>query len=128
MLQDSIVICASLLLAFALFASVIFRFNIRGGIKITLCASFVLLCVLVGIHAFHQSAVNAHISEYESAFKNKEILICKSGSSEYRVSRTGFIYFPEILQFMGKNENKGIDINIKDCINHIDLKELEIQD
>ncbi|MWV61845.1 hypothetical protein DCO58_07380 [Helicobacter saguini] len=127
-MQDSIIICVGLLLSFTLFASVVYHFAIKNAIKVSLCGVFILLSVLVSVHAFRQSAVNAHISEYESAFKNKEILICKAGEREYRVSRSGFIYFPDILQFMGKNDNKGVDIDIKNCFNHIDLKELEMQD
>lgn len=128
MLQDSIIIYAGIALAFFLFSSVIYQFSMRLVFKIMLCLAFILLSIFVAYHAIRQSELHAHISEYENAFKNKEILICVLNNKEYHVNKANFIYFPDILLFMGKNDNKGINISIQNCVNHVVLDEMDIVD
>lgn len=129
MVVDSIIICFGLFVAFVIFFSVMYALNgLKISVKFSLSVVFCILCVLVGIHVFKQSKLNAYINEYELAFQQKEILICKYKDKEHQVSKDKFIYFPDMLLFMGKNDNKGIYINITDCTNHINIKDLKAQD
>ena len=122
---DSVIIWVILGGVFVLFFAILQRLNLRNSIKITLLVGFLLLCVVCSVHVYRQSVLHSYIQEYEKAFEDKNILICDNDGDEVQVDKKNFIYFPDILLFMGKNEHKGINIKIENCTRYIDAKELE---
>ncbi|RDU63607.1 hypothetical protein CQA53_08290 [Helicobacter didelphidarum] len=127
---DFFTICMGLVFASMLFYSVIHQWvSVKMTIRISLMIFFLLLCIITSIHAYKRSIVNAHIQEFESAFKNNEVLICNYNEEQTQINKANFIYFSDLLTFSGKNDLKGINIHIEDCIRHIQAQDLEmIQD
>lgn len=126
---DSVVIISSIGIALSLFYGVINQWkNGKKTIKILLYLIFVLCAFGVSIHVYKQSKFNAQVDEFQNAFKHNETLICFYENKEIYVHKSEFIYFSDTFSFIGKNERKGINVNIADCIQHIMQNEEIIND
>lgn len=117
---DFVVIVVSVLLGVGIFYAVLCRWeHAKKSIYYTLLFVVVLIGFGVGAHAYKQSVWHGKIHEFQKAFNESETLVCLHNEKEIHVHKSQFLYFDEMLTFSGKDSQKGVNVPIMSCTQHV---------